>query len=190
MRTAEQCEVLGTFLSLLEGATGDGGRKRAAGLKPSWKVDGSHLAAAYRHLDPSREAYDEDSGLPKEVHAAWRLLAVAWQRMRDDGLLPDEPGEPTALAGPGRFEPFKMMPNPAATMFRLHNDSLVQHEEAPRRYIGARPDTDEGPKMMQTNTGPLVREHRDGTIIGIVDLEEQARHNWEQAVYDPAPWNE
>lgn len=96
MRTADQNEVLGTFLSLLEGPTGDGGVKRAAGLKVSWKQDATHLAAAHRHLDPARSDYDEDSGCHKYVHAAWRLLAVAWQDMRDDGRLPDEP--PSGLA--------------------------------------------------------------------------------------------
>ena len=103
MRTAEQNEVLGTFLSLLEAATGDGGTKRAAGLKPSWKVDKSHKAAAWRHLDPHRERYDEDSGAHKNVHAAWRLLAGAWQDMRDDGRLPEEPGDINTPQQPHEF---------------------------------------------------------------------------------------
>ena len=125
MRTAEQCEVLGTFNELLSAATGDGGAKRAAGTKPSWKADTSHKDAALRHLDPARERYDEDSGAHKLVHAAWRLLAVAWQEMRDDGLLPEEP------AGAAEFE-------------RMHKITV---------FAGPRPDTDEGPKMLRTVGG-------------------------------------
>jgi hypothetical protein len=121
MRTAEQNEVLGTFLTLLEGPTGDGAAKRDRGEKPSWKVDTSHLAAAYRHLDPSRERYDEDSGTHKFVHAAWRLLAVAYQEMRDDGKLPEEPEDEVHLS---------------------INDMLTP------RFKGPRPDTDAGPEMM------------------------------------------
>lgn len=91
VRTPEQHEILGTFLTLLEGPTGDGGTKRSRGEKPSWKVDDSHLAAAYRHLDPSRERYDEDSGCHKYVHAAWRLLAEAYRDMIADGKVPGDP---------------------------------------------------------------------------------------------------
>jgi hypothetical protein len=119
MRTAEQNEVLGTFLTLLEGPTGDGGAKRGRGEKPSWKVDTSHLAAAYRHLDPSRERYDEDSGTHKFVHAAWRLLAVAHQEMREDGLLPEEPRPQVSYASRAKIA-----------------------------KVYGRPDTDAGPEMM------------------------------------------
>ncbi len=98
MRTADQNEILGTFLSLLEGPTGDGGVKRAAGLKPSWKVDTSHYRAANSHWCrwADGERVDADSGCHPLVHVAWRLLAVAWQEMRDDGGLPAEP--PSGLA--------------------------------------------------------------------------------------------
>ena len=91
LRTDEQNEVLGIFTAMLALPTGDGGDKRARGEKPSWKVDPSHLGAAYRHLDPSRERYDADSGTHKYVHAAWRLLAVAYQEMVADGLVEPDP---------------------------------------------------------------------------------------------------
>lgn len=91
LRTNEQNEILGIFANMLALPTGDGGNKRARGEKPSWKKDGSHLRAAYRHLDPSRDRYDEDSGTHKYVHAAWRLLAVAYQEMVQDGLIPGDP---------------------------------------------------------------------------------------------------
>lgn len=125
MRTAEQNEVLGTFLALLEGPTGDGGAKRGRGEKPSWKVDTSHLAAAYRHLDPSRERYDEDSGTHKFVHAAWRLLAVAYQEMRKDGLLPEEPDQ-------------------AVLRQAIEESDRVIAASVP----GPRPDSDAGPVML------------------------------------------
>ena len=83
MRTAEQNEILGTFLDLLSGPTGDGARKREAGLKPLWKVDPSHRAAAWRHLYRwvDGERIDADSGCHPLQHAAWRLLAIAYQEI-------------------------------------------------------------------------------------------------------------
>jgi hypothetical protein len=79
--TNEQAEVLGWFLHLLQSATADGGRKRAAGEKPSWKVDTSHEAAIFSHLNKWKhgEKKDKDSGAHPLVHAAWRCLAIAWQ---------------------------------------------------------------------------------------------------------------
>lgn len=93
MRNAEQNEILGTFMDLLAGPTGDGGGKRAAGLKPLWKDDDSHLAAADRHRAyyEDGERYDKDSGCHALVHAAWRCLAVAYQDMMEDGLIPENP---------------------------------------------------------------------------------------------------
>ena len=61
--------------------TGDGGKKRAAGEKPSWKVDQSHKAALFSHLYKWErgDKVDEDSGAHPLVHLAWRALAIAWQ---------------------------------------------------------------------------------------------------------------
>ena len=77
----ETDEILAEFNELLAGPTGDGKTKRDAGLKPLWKVDPSHLAAAARHLErwQDGERIDADSGCHPLVHCAWRLLAVAWQ---------------------------------------------------------------------------------------------------------------
>lgn len=210
MRTAEQNEVLGTFLSLLEGATGDGAAKRARGEKPSWKVDRSHLAAAYRHLDPSREPYDEDSGLPKEVHAAWRLLAVAWQRMHDDGKLPAEPPatvtytstttlahelaakaiadvrdtETLAERGKRISEAVSRLPD-RWWLKRPDHDAEPVRIPTARTYVqpadAPKPDVqwlNPPPLPPEMSSGPLVREHQDGTVTGIVDPEAQAAKNW------------
>lgn len=80
MRTAEQNEILGAFLELLEGPTGDGRRKREAGKKPHWKVDRSHWGALQRHVAAYQrgELVDPDSGCHPLQHAAWRALAIAW----------------------------------------------------------------------------------------------------------------
>ena len=77
----EQDLVLDVFVELLRDATKDGGRKRAAGLKPPWWVDPSHKAAMWRHLDRwrDREMHDADSGAHPLVHVAWRALAIAYQ---------------------------------------------------------------------------------------------------------------
>ena len=87
----EQNEIIGIFAAMLRLPTADGGNKRARGEKVSWKVDPEHLGAAYRHLDPSRPKYDEDSGCHKYIAAAWRLLGVAYQEMRADGLVQEDP---------------------------------------------------------------------------------------------------
>lgn len=80
---AEQTEILAIFSDMLKAATGDGGKKRAAGLKPSWKVDPSHLPAIFSHLNKYMhgELIDEDSGAHPLVHLAWRALAIAYQDM-------------------------------------------------------------------------------------------------------------
>jgi hypothetical protein len=77
----EQREVLAIFTELLRGPTADGGAKRARGEKVIWKEDTSHEDAAWRHLNRKLDGdvYDEDSGYHAYVHAAWRLLAVAYQ---------------------------------------------------------------------------------------------------------------
>lgn len=93
MRTPEQNEVIGTFVTLLEGPTGDGGAKRGAGLKPSWKIDQSHEGAFERHVARWREGelHDKDSGSHPLVHAAWRLLAIAYQELAAAGEIPTDP---------------------------------------------------------------------------------------------------
>lgn len=79
--TPEQAEVLQEFANMLAAASRDGGQKRAAGLKPSWKVDSSHEAAIFSHLNKWKhgERADADSGQHPLVHLAWRALAVAYQ---------------------------------------------------------------------------------------------------------------
>jgi hypothetical protein len=79
--TPEQAEVLGHFMLMLQSATGDGGKKRAAGLKPSWKVDKSHEAAMFSHINKWKhgEKTDKDSSVHPLIHLAWRALAIAWQ---------------------------------------------------------------------------------------------------------------
>src|SRR3990167_8830491 len=77
----EQTEILNTFRSMLQTVTADGARKRAAGLKPSWKIDPSHEAALFSHLSRWKhgEKKDPDSGVHPLIHLAWRALARAWQ---------------------------------------------------------------------------------------------------------------
>lgn len=81
MLNAEQAEVLGLFMDMLKLPTGDGGIKRAAGLKPCWKDDTSHEAAIFSHLNKWKhgEKKDATSGAHPLVHLAWRALAIAWQ---------------------------------------------------------------------------------------------------------------
>lgn len=80
-------------MDLLAVPTGDGGNKRAAGLKPLWKDDDTHADAAVRHWTRWRdgERVDPDSGCHPLVHTAWRCLAVAYQEMMEDGLIPANP---------------------------------------------------------------------------------------------------
>jgi hypothetical protein len=77
----EQSDILATFNQMLREVVADGGRKRAAGLKPSWKVDPGHEAAFWRHVDRwgRGELVDADSGVHPLVHAAFRALAIAYQ---------------------------------------------------------------------------------------------------------------
>lgn len=94
VRNAEQHEILGAFADLLAVPTGDGGNKRAAGMKPFWKVDPGHPAASGRHRakHANGERYDATSGAHHLVHSAWRDLATAYQEMVEDGLIPESPG--------------------------------------------------------------------------------------------------
>jgi len=79
--TLEQAEVLREFGTMLASVLRDGGKKRAAGLKPSWKVDTSHMPAIYSHLSKywHGEEKDADSGQHPFVHLACRALMIAWQ---------------------------------------------------------------------------------------------------------------
>jgi len=76
----EQRIVIDTFANMLDAATKDGGRKRAAGIKPPWWEDQSHEAAIYSHLNKWKhgEKADKDSGAHPLVHLAWRALAIAY----------------------------------------------------------------------------------------------------------------
>jgi hypothetical protein len=93
LRTSEQNEVLGIFMQMLAGPTGDGGNKRAAGTKVSWKIDPSHKAKGLGHLVRwlCGEKFDKDSGWHPLQHVAWRFLAIAYQEMAAAGNLPQEP---------------------------------------------------------------------------------------------------
>ena len=78
---SEQDELMQIFTEMLWSVTGDGGNKRSAGLKPSWKVDPSHEPAIFSHLSKWKhgETQDPDSLQHPLVHLAWRALAIAWQ---------------------------------------------------------------------------------------------------------------
>lgn len=103
----EQSTVLDVFKEMLKAATGDGGRKRAAGFKPPWWRDLAHEPAIFSHLNKWKhgERVDHDSGAHPLVHLAWRALAIAYQesyglvdpevhtRWQSTGV-PDATGEP------------------------------------------------------------------------------------------------
>lgn len=78
---SEPEEVLTIFTLMLKKATGDGAAKRRSGEKPSWKVDPGHETAVFSHLHAWKngDMRDKDSGAHPLVHAAWRLLAIAYQ---------------------------------------------------------------------------------------------------------------
>ena len=79
----EQEVVLETFGAMLWAATKDGGKKRAAGIKPPWWRDQAHEAAIFSHLNKWKhgETRDPDSGSHPLVHLAWRALAIAYQEI-------------------------------------------------------------------------------------------------------------
>ena len=79
--TEEQEEVTLLFADMLRAASRDGGRKREAGEKVSWRVDTTHEAALFSHLSKWKhgELVDADSGAHPLVHLAWRALAIAAQ---------------------------------------------------------------------------------------------------------------
>jgi dATP/dGTP diphosphohydrolase len=77
----EQDVLIEVFVKMLREVTKDGGRKRAAGAKPPWWKDESHLAAIFSHLNRHfhGEKVDKDSGVSPWVHLAWRALAIGYQ---------------------------------------------------------------------------------------------------------------
>jgi hypothetical protein len=78
---SEQDILIEVFVRLLRSATKDGGRKRAAGIKPPWWRDPDHEKAIFSHLNKRMhgELKDADSGAHPYVHLAWRALAIAYQ---------------------------------------------------------------------------------------------------------------
>lgn len=79
--STEQDIAIQTFAEMLRAATSDGGRKRAAGLKPPWWRDPVHEPAIFSHLAKWKrgERHDPDSGAHPLVHAACRMLMIAYQ---------------------------------------------------------------------------------------------------------------
>ena len=77
----EQDEIAAEFDKLLRSCTRDGGNKRAAGTKPPWTVDPDHEKHFWNHVAAWKrgELHDPDSNEHPLAHAAWRLLALAWQ---------------------------------------------------------------------------------------------------------------
>lgn len=77
----EQAEIMFEFQTMLNAASGDGQKKREAGVKVLWKIDPEHEAAMFSHLNKWKhgEQVDPDSGVHPLVHLAWRALAIAWQ---------------------------------------------------------------------------------------------------------------
>lgn len=80
---AERDEINALFAEMIQAPTADGSKKRQAGEKVSWKVDSSHEAAMFSHLNKWKhgEKVDPTSGTHPLVHLAWRALAIAWQEM-------------------------------------------------------------------------------------------------------------
>jgi hypothetical protein len=83
----ERADIIARFTAELAKVTGDGSKKRQAGAKPPWYEDDSHEGAVFSHLTKWKrgELVDPDSGAHPNVHAAWRLLAIA---CRESGNIP------------------------------------------------------------------------------------------------------
>ena len=77
----ERDTIAVVFGGMLISVTGDGGKKRQAGLKPPWWRDDSHEAAIFSHLSKWKHGVkvDPDSGAHPLVHLAWRALAIAYR---------------------------------------------------------------------------------------------------------------
>jgi hypothetical protein len=78
---SEQDVLMHVFCEMLWAATRDGGKKREAGTKVPWWKDTTHMAAVWSHFRKRAQSKFEDSnsGAHPYVHAAWRLLAIAYQ---------------------------------------------------------------------------------------------------------------
>lgn len=78
---AERQEAIDIFVEMIRAVLEDGSGKRAAGEKPSWKVDKAHHAAIFSHLSKYAhgERVDPDSGQSPYVHLAVRALMIAYQ---------------------------------------------------------------------------------------------------------------
>jgi hypothetical protein len=81
--TAEQQDILERFVAGLVAPTGDGRRKREAGVKPHWRrEDTSHFEHLLNHLGRLIEDPDEldpDSGVSGWWHLSWRAAALGVQ---------------------------------------------------------------------------------------------------------------
>ncbi len=77
---AEPEEIIAIFSDMMRQVLGDGARKRAAGSKPSWKVD-VHEPALWSHINKWKhgERADADSGAHPLSHLAVRAFMIAWQ---------------------------------------------------------------------------------------------------------------
>jgi hypothetical protein len=66
---------------MLREPTKDGGNKRARGEKEPWWRDPEHEQRAQNHINRWNEGErkDRDSGVHPLIHAAWRMLAIAYQ---------------------------------------------------------------------------------------------------------------
>ncbi len=73
--------LMATFVHMLAKASADGKKKRDAGVKDPWWRDPSHEAGVWSHFKrrAQGELVDPESGAHPFVHAAWRLLAIAYQ---------------------------------------------------------------------------------------------------------------
>lgn len=80
-------DVLNRFAGELRLVMGDGANKRAAGQKPPWYEDDSHLASVFSHIAKylKGEVVDADSGAHTLVHCAARCLLIA---LRETGNVP------------------------------------------------------------------------------------------------------
>ena len=104
----EQDALIDAFVALLKQVTRDGGRKRAAGLKPPWWKDKDHEKAIFSHLNKWKhgERTDKDSGAHPLVHLAWRALAIAYQESVGE-VDPQVPHLPQHVCGLQGFRPYE-----------------------------------------------------------------------------------
>jgi hypothetical protein len=142
--SAETDHILHVFHVLLTGPTGDGKTKRDAGLKEHWSTDPTHEGAAQRHIDRwlEGETIDPDSGCHPLVHAAWRLLAVAYQELADRGEAPLPPHPHVETVGQRAFwQDVKEQSRPSIGA-RAEGEDFVSHDhrELPRNVSPYSPD--------------------------------------------------